>query len=55
MVEAAEQRKTADRRRTAVTLALAFNDPSKLDQVTPEPKELERRGPKAEFETEQWW
>ena len=48
MVEAAEQRKTADRHRLAQIVAVAFNEPKRLDEVAPRPQR-----PKAETASHQ--
>lgn len=56
MVEAAEQRQAVERRRFALTLAVAFNEPKRIDEVAPEPKDPEaERAKKQEFVQEQWW
>jgi hypothetical protein len=56
MVEAAEQRKTAERHHFAVTLAIAFNEPKRVDEVAPPPKKPEAaRAEKQQFVEEQWW
>ena len=59
MVEAAEQRKAAERRRLAQIVAVAFNEPAKLDEVAPKPAAPERPGSQGvsrqDFSQEQWW
>jgi len=58
MVEAAEQRKAVEQRRFAMTVALAFNEPKRLDEVAPapgRPASEPASGEKQEFEEEQWW
>lgn len=59
MVEAAEQRKTADRHRLATIVAVAFNEPKRLDEVAPRPGRP-KAGPASsvgpqEYDNEQWW
>jgi len=59
MVEAAEQRKAVEQRRFAMTVALAFNEPKRLDEIAPvpgrPPPEQASTGEKQEFEQERWW